>query len=170
MNSYIKYNTYRIEKTAKFKKKIYNKNNFERNACGEYICPEGKFFHYAFETEDKRSKYYRINEYYESECDGCLVKEECTKAKGNRKITHNPVLQEFQKNAKTLLDSEDAIRFRTQRSIQVEGAFGVIEQDFGYERVQRIGLKNVRMEVLLVCLGYNLKKYHNKKHRPNILN
>ena len=46
-----------------------------------------------------------------------------------------------------------------QRSIQVEGAFGVIKQDFGFTRFHRKGLKNVKMEFLLVCLGYNLKKY-----------
>lgn len=168
--SYIKYNTYRIEKTPKYKKKIYNKNNFERNEHDEYICPEGKIFMYAYATEDTRSKYYRINEYYENDCAECPVKKQCTKAKDNRKIVRNPILEEFQTNAKTLLDSDEGIRFRIQRSIQVEGAFGVIKQDYGYDRIQRRGLKNVRMEVLLVCLGYNLKKYHNKKYRSTIVN
>lgn len=47
-----------------------------------------------------------------------------------------------------------------QRSIQVEGAFGVIKEDMGFTRFRRRGMKGVTMEFLLVCLGYNLKKYH----------
>ena len=42
----------------------------------------------------------------------------------------------------------------------MEGAFGVIKQDMGFTRFKRRGLKNVKMEFLIVCLGYNLKKYH----------
>ena len=47
---------------------------------------------------------------------------------------------------------------RVNRSAQVEGAFGVIKQDFGYERFRRIGLSNVVLEFMLVCLGYNIRK------------
>lgn len=47
-----------------------------------------------------------------------------------------------------------------ERSIQVEGAFGVIKQDMGFTRFTRKGMKSVKMEFLLVCIGYNLRKYH----------
>ena len=58
------------------------------------------------------------------------------------------------------LSTEEGIQMKTQRSVQVEGAFGVIKQDFGFTRFHRKGMKNVKMEFLLVCLGYNLKKFH----------
>ena len=47
---------------------------------------------------------------------------------------------------------------RVNRSSQVEGAFGVIKQDMDYERVRRRGLENVSAEIMLVSLGYNVKK------------
>ena len=47
---------------------------------------------------------------------------------------------------------------RVNRSSQVEGAFGVIKQDMDYERVRRRGIENVSAEVMLVSLGYNVKK------------
>ena len=50
---------------------------------------------------------------------------------------------------------------KKQRSIQVEGAFGVIKQDMKFTRFTRRGLKNTRMEFLMVCIVYNLRKYHN---------
>ena len=48
---------------------------------------------------------------------------------------------------------------RINRSSQVEGAFGVIKQDMDYERVRRKGLENVSCECMLVCLGYNIRKF-----------
>ena len=166
MQAYIKYTTYRIEKTKKYKKKIYNKNNFEIDEEGTYICPQGHPFEYAYETVDKRSKYYRINETYECKsCSTCPVKAECTKSKNNRKIILNPVLSEFQTTAKEALDSEKGVELRKKRSAQTEGVFGIIKQDYGYERIQRRGIENVRIEILMVCIGFNLNKYHNKKMR-----
>ena len=60
----------------------------------------------------------------------------------------------------TIVSTEEGIQMKIQRSVQVEGAFGVIKQDFGFTRFHRKGLKNVKMEFLMVCLGYNLKKFH----------
>ena len=47
---------------------------------------------------------------------------------------------------------------RVNRSAQVEGAFGVIKQDMDYERVRRRGLDKVYAEIMMVCLGYVVKK------------
>ena len=51
------------------------------------------------------------------------------------------------------------------RSIQAEGAFGVTKQDRRYRRIRRRGLKRVELEVMLVSIGYNLYKFHNKRKR-----
>ena len=47
---------------------------------------------------------------------------------------------------------------RVNRSSQVEGAFGVIKQDFQYERFRRRSINKVSAEFMLVCLGYNVRK------------
>lgn len=44
------------------------------------------------------------------------------------------------------------------RSSQVEGAFGVIKQNFMYERFRRTFLPKVSTKFMLVCLGYNIRK------------
>lgn len=51
------------------------------------------------------------------------------------------------------------------RSIQVEGTFGIMKQDRWYKRIVRRGMKSVRLEVFLVSIGQNLYKYHNKKRK-----
>ena len=48
------------------------------------------------------------------------------------------------------------------RSIQVEGAFGILKEDHGFRRFLTRGKMNVKAEFTLLCLGYNINKFHNK--------
>lgn len=47
--------------------------------------------------------------------------------------------------------SETGIRYRMNRSIQVEGAFGVLKNDYGFRRFLLRGKTRVKLEVLLLC-------------------
>ncbi len=47
-----------------------------------------------------------------------------------------------------------------------EGVFGVLKQDYGYERLHRRGIEKTELELTLVIIGFNLNKYHNKLNRP----
>lgn len=60
------------------------------------------------------------------------------------------------------IQSEEGILLRINRSIQVEGAFGVLKQDMGFRRFLLRGSVKVQTEFLLLCMGYNLNKLHNK--------
>ena len=99
-------------------------------------------------------------------CKGCEKLKECTKG-SYRQIGKNTVMEEFQKEVDKNLSTEEGKEMKRQRGIQVEGAFGVIKQDFKFTRFSRKGMKNVKMELLLVCLGYNLKKYHLFRQRQS---
>ena len=48
------------------------------------------------------------------------------------------------------------------RSIQVEGAFGVLKNDYGFQRFLLRGKTKVKLEILLLCFGYNINKLHVK--------
>ena len=61
------------------------------------------------------------------------------------------------------LESIHGALLRMNRSIQAEGCFGVMKYDRWYKRIVRKGLRWVKLELLLVALGHNLYKYHNKK-------
>lgn len=67
-------------------------------------------------------------------------------------------LQNYIQQAETNLLSTEGIEMRVNRSSQVEGAFGVIKQDFMYERFRRTLINKVSTEFMLVCLGYNIRK------------
>lgn len=57
--------------------------------------------------------------------------------------------------------SPKGIEIRINRSIQVEGAFGQLKQNMNYERIRRRGLDKVSCEIMLMCLGVNIRRYLN---------
>ena len=48
------------------------------------------------------------------------------------------------------------------RSVQVEGAFGVLKNDYEFQKFLLRGKNKVKLEILLLSLGYNLNKLHAK--------
>lgn len=52
------------------------------------------------------------------------------------------------------LESIQGALLRVNRSIQAEGAFGVMKQDRRYRRIVRRGINSVRVEILLVRIGH----------------
>lgn len=175
INLGMKYNYYAKKNEAEFKKQIYNVINWEKNEQGHKICPQGHVFdQLKSELYDDSGRYLRITQQFQSceSCEGCANKNECYNGKNDRKvISRNDVLEEFYATVDANLSTEEGKEMKKQRSIQVEGAFGVIKQDMKFTRFTRRGLKNTKMEFLLICLGYNLRKYHHyrlrKKQKEN---
>ena len=58
--------------------------------------------------------------------------------------------------------SELGRKYRMNRSIQVEGAFGVLKNDYEFQRFLLRGKTKVKLEILLLCFGYNINKLHTK--------
>ena len=54
---------------------------------------------------------------------------------------------------------------RVQRSIQVEGVFGIIKEDMKFRRFTRTMFSGIKLEINLIAIGFNLKKFYNKKYR-----
>ena len=57
--------------------------------------------------------------------------------------------------------SSRKIETRMNRSIRVEGAFGVLKIDYEFQRFL-LRRKKVKLEILLLSMGYNLNKLHAK--------
>ena len=172
-----KYNMYGKENDKKFQKKKFNSYNWKKNEDGFKVCPNGRVFD-QYERDSitySRKNNPMISQLYseKNHCEGCPFKEQCTKSE-YKTIGKNVVQEELQASVNKNLGTEEGRRLKRQRSIQVEGAFGVIKQDFKFTRFTRRGMKNVKMEFLLVCLGYNLRKYYiyrnQNKQNNKILN
>ena len=162
---YIKPQNYERSKTRKFKSNMNLRENMPYNAAkDEYTCQNGKKFNAVYVSKRKsKSGFESEITHYECEsCEGCLHKNSCTRAKGNRKMQ---ISKEFLRQRKQSLEnitSDTGILLRTNRSIQVEGAFGVIKQDYGFQQFLLRGRGKVFTEILIVAFGYNINKLHHK--------
>ena len=163
--SYIKPKNYEQGKSRKYQNDPYR---FENMAYDEesdtYTCSQGRSLLPVFNKHSKsKSGYVATVQVYEcTSCEGCPVKSRCTKAAGNRQLQ---IAKTFLSHRQASLDNITTplgILLRMNRSIQVEGAFGVLKEDYGFRRFLLRGQKNVRTEYLLLCMGYNLNKLHNK--------
>lgn len=164
MELYMKYTMYAKKNETEFKKKKFNTHNWETTEEGYKICPAQHIFDQnIYNIYEENGVYLRIIQKMASKesCEGCQFENECCKSKKHQKILNrDTVLEEMYATVDENLSTEFGKELKKQRSIQVEGAFGVIKQDMKFTRFTRRGLKNARMEFLIVCLGYNLKKYH----------
>jgi transposase len=58
--------------------------------------------------------------------------------------------------------SEKRTLLRVNRSIQVDGAFGVLKNDYQFNRFLTRGKNSVKNEFILLCFSYNINKPHAK--------
>lgn len=163
--AYIKPSNYEMNKKSSFKNNIGRRENMVFNPdSDEYTCHNKRILKYIGDKKRKsKSGYESIVKVYECEsCEDCEYKPQCTKAKNNKQLQVAVNFINLRENALSNITSEKGIRLRINRSIQVEGAFGVIKEDYGFRRFLLRGKKNVKTEFLLVCFAFNINKLHKK--------
>jgi transposase len=162
---YIKPQNYERSKTRKYKGNMALRENMAYDPeLDEYTCQAGKKLR-VIHTGTHKSKSGFTSEIttYECEsCEGCAFKESCTKAKGNRQLKVSKKFIEQRAKSLERITSATGVQLRKNRSIQVEGTFGVIKQDYGFRQCLLRGKRKVFTEILLVAMGYNINKLHNK--------
>ncbi len=119
-----------------------------------YICPAGERLVYHFTNEEKGLV---LRRYWTNACQGCAIKGQCTTAK-ERRVTrweHEHVLEAVQRR---LDEHPEKMR---QRRETVEHPFGTIKARMGATHFLMKRLKNVRTEMALSVLAYNLTRVMN---------
>ena len=101
----------------------------------------------------------------------CKVKmKEKNRNKDYRTIELNPDYELLKDQARNNLLSPKGIEIRINRSIQVEGSYGQLKQNMQYVRIRRRGLEKVSCEIMLMCLGRNIRKFFTLLDSDNIKN
>jgi len=168
---YIKPQTYEKWKKKSFKKDISKRENMSYNPeKDEYTCHNGKQLKSVGITHRTSATGYRseITIYECEECLDCPYKAKCTKVKGNRKMQVSKKFVKKRQVSYENITSEEGILLRVNRSIQVEGAFGVLKNDYNFSRFLTRGKNSVKTEFILLCFGYNVKKLHAKIQNERI--
>ena len=167
---YIKPQNYERSKTKKYKNNMALRENMEYDAeKDEYTCHAGrKITPRATGIRKSRSGFESEVTYYECEsCAECPYKKKCTKAKGNRQLQVSKKFIAQRKESLERITSEKGIQLRINRSIQSEGAFGAIKQNYKFRQFLLRGSRKVKTELLLLAMAYDINKYHAKlqQHR-----
>lgn len=149
--------------------KITDKNRFktwamERNEANEIVCPAGHPFRVESKRIETRGLYPReIEKLTNDHCKGCPLKAQCTTSSTGRTISRCLELEQYQAEARENTESEAGRQLMEQRSIQSEGTFGNLKENWGYTRLRRRGESGVKTEIYLMAIGVNLRRYHKRK-------
>lgn len=170
--AFIKPTNYEKAKTRKYRSDIGRRENMPYDESSDsYRCHQGHSIQASYEKKSRSKAGYPIvtTVYTCAECMGCPDKARCIKGQSKTPLeersknlyvskTFLRQRQEMQKRTQ----SQEGILLRVNRSIQVEGAFGVLKQDMGFRRFFLRSKVKVQTELFLLCMGYNLNKFHNK--------
>ena len=136
---------------------------YEFEDDGTITCLGGKKGHIT-EIPNRHPKKKGSVFYLIDGCGGCAFMPYCRRFMnehtGSYRIFEvSPEYQKYKQEARDLLLSVEGIEMRVNRSIQAEGAFGGLKQDMEYTRFRRTSLEKASLEVMLTCLGFNIRKY-----------
>ena len=169
---FIKPTNYEISKKRTYKTNPYSVENMEYNAKkDEYTCPDGRKLKFKRETKKSTENGYVVStRYYSNEkCGRCPHRDKCHSSKnGYRTVRVNQVLNEYRPKVLKTLTSEEGALLRMNRSIQVEGVFGVLKEDYGFRRFLTRGKKNVETQFFLLAFALNIEKLCNREKKGRI--
>jgi hypothetical protein len=108
----------------------------------------------------------QTNRVYRCEsCKGCVCRQRCCKSKDEnrpKEIEVNSEFIAFRENSSQNITTQYGACLRTNRSIQTEGAFGIIKQDHHFRRFLCGGMEKVMSELSLIAVAFNIRKLYRK--------
>ena len=159
INNYIKFLNWEGESTGKNPQLFYTFN--DGVMCLNTNIGEKVSFDYYHRRKYKDGVLYKF-----TGCNNCNYSHKC-KEKLKEKNRHTnyryyeliPEYELLKEEVRNNLLSSKGIEIRINRSIQVEGTFGQIKYNMNYDRIRRRGLNKVSGEIMLMCLGVNIRRY-----------
>ena len=152
-----------------YKTNPYAVENMAYNAeRDEYTCPDGRKLKFKRESKKTTENGYTVSTRYYSndKCGRCPHREKCHSSKnGYRTVSVNQILNEYRPKVLEALTSEEGTLLRMNRSIQVEGVFGVLKEDYGFRRFLTRGKKNVETQFFLLAFALNIEKLCNREKK-----
>ncbi|SDE73973.1 Transposase DDE domain-containing protein [Salipiger thiooxidans] len=145
----------RPETSGNRKRGMFVKADFFYDAASDtYTCPAGKVLTYRYTRKENGLMHRR---YWQNDCQFCPLSARCTTGK-ERRITrweHEHLIEKMCER----MDKTPGL-MRTRRCT-VEHPFGTIKAAMGATHFQMRRLRNVRTEMALHVLAYNIKRVMN---------
>jgi len=151
------------EKTSRDKEEIKFEYDAEKD---EYTCSAGKRLILYIKNKPRRNSHANI--YHGIECEGCPLRNRCTKAKKGRTVQRYANQQWRDEYKKKMLSKLGKAKTAIRKTL-VEHPFGTIKYLMGKIPLLLRGLKKVTTEVNLYVTVYNLKRLVNIDLFENLL-
>lgn len=116
---------------------------------------------YSYDKDVRTDNGYTVKKsYYVCEsCAGCPFREKCFKGQyEDRKIALSKTMRRQKAEAEERISTPKGILLRMNRSIQVEGVFGVLNQDYGFRRFLTRGKRNNETRLFILAVAFNIQK------------
>lgn len=134
-----------------------------------FLCVGGRKLLFARSSYKKENGFVTTTDYYRcKDCSGCELRSKCFKSSDeakNKEIRMCVESTEHRTNAFENLLSERGALLRMNRSIQGEGAFGVLKSDRNFWLFLMRGKASISTELFLLCLAFDLQKFLSKLQR-----
>ena len=171
--SFIKPSNYEVRKTKRFKEQVGRIENMTYDEQWDaFICAYGKTLSLRRETTELVQGRPVTTSWYRCEdCTNCPHRPACCQAKDLAKpkeVVRKKTFWEMRAASQENITTEHGIYLRMCRSIQVEGAFGLLKNDFGFRRFLTRGKTNIRTELFFLALAYDLKKLWMKRENGRL--
>jgi hypothetical protein len=170
IEAFVKYPLFHVEQTEKYKNNPFIAQNlFYNKEKDYYVCPMGQHMeNVGTSTRKSENGYTSKTTFYEAKnCNRCPLKALCHKSKENRRIEVNHKLNEYRKNARDLLTSEEGLYHRSRRAIEPEAVFGQAKSNKQYDRFRHFGIEMIKMDFGIFAIAFNMGKLFNKtKNNP----
>jgi len=138
----------------------YHQDNFKYDKSKDvYTCPEGKTLH-PHKTRRSNAGVVKRRQviYKSSSCQGCCVKQRCTK-QSQRTVVREDRRHLLEAMRQRLFSKEGKEKYK-KRLCTTEPVFGNIKHNLGYRYFLLRTLYKVKAEFKLMCIGHNLRKMY----------
>ena len=157
----VKYNTFHKENSKAWKQDVSKIDNWTyQPETDSWVCPNGRELHFLRERKRKNESGYeqQVRHYRSADCEGCPLKDKCSKTSGNREIEVSMAFLRYKSEARKKLRSEEGRALSVRRMVEVESVFGQMKNNRGFRRFLLRGLPKVSLEVGWLSLAHNLLK------------
>ncbi len=169
---FIKPQNYEISKTRSYKVNCFTAESMPYDEKkDEYTCPFGRKLKLKrTSTKTTENGYEITTKYYCNErCGRCPYRAKCHRSKNAYKTLQvNDVISKYRPLALKNITSEEGTLLRMNRSIQVEGVFGVLKEDYKFRRFLTRGKRNIETQFFLLAFAMNIEKLCNRAKKGRI--
>ena len=161
LGNYVKYNKFHWEKKKKNRNNPYLVENLAYDSeTDSFVCRNNrKLLHVSNRKYVTEAGYETRRDYYRCEdCENCPYSSECKNTDKPRTIQVSHRLNELKKKANENLCSEEGIKLRSQRVVEVEQTFGRIKGCWSFRRFHLRGKDKVKIEWGLLAIAHNITK------------